>query len=153
VEALRGTVLQCGRFGCVVRLADGRFAMLPAEDEHFASVRRAAAGGRQPALMFLVAAGEGNRIRLALADASASAGAAESAEEPSRTSEPALPTTSLDEKIINYLRQTAEWDPGAGTVEAMKSARAPQPDRLLPFEARDRRQFRDAPDKPRRRKR
>ena len=61
--------------------------------------------------------------------------------------------SSLEDKIINYLRQTADWDPDGAEAQRAESAEAPRADRLLPFEMRARRQYRDSAEKPRRTKR
>jgi len=145
MPVVRGTVLHCSRFGAVVRLPDGRLASLPADDAGIGFVRRAAAGGRRPQFAFAIDEGPGRRVRLALAS------------EPSHDDAPPLPraraSASLEQKIIDYLRQTAEWDPRAATSEAPSRDERQRAERLLPFEARARNEYRDASERPRRRKR
>jgi len=142
MQTLRGTVLQCGRFGCVVRLEDGRFALLPDNDRKLDAVRRTVGLGLHPRLDFAIEGDERGRPRLTLATAGETA------------AEPAARLASLlEEKIINYLRQTADWDPDGAAAQRALKAEAPRSDRLLPFEMRARRQLRDAPEKPRRPKR
>jgi len=63
------------------------------------------------------------------------------------------PTTSLDDQIIEYLRQTADWDPNGAIASRAQEAKETRADRLLPFETRARRQYRDSPRKPPRKKR
>ena len=138
MSVLRGTVLHCSRFGAVVRLEDGRFGLLPAEDAGMAFVRRAALGGRRPTLPFVLEEEQGRRVRLGLAD---------------QASRVDTSSSSLEQKIIDYLRQTAEWDPRAATGEMVRGDERPRADRLLPFEFRARRQYRDTPERPRRPKR
>lgn len=142
---MRGTVLHFSRFGAVVRLDDGRLGLLPSDSLHIAFVRRAAAGGRRPQFAFVVEEGQGRHARLALA------------EEPPRDEDREVPrvrsSSSLEQKIIDYLRQTAEWDPRASTSEASRGDERPRSDRLLPFEFRARKQYRDSPERPRRPKR
>lgn len=143
---MRGTVLHCTRFGAVVRLADGRLAMLPADGVGMSTVRRAATGGRRPAFPFVVADEIGQRPRIGLADADRD-------EHQETTARPRPASSSLEQKIIDYLRQTAEWDPRVGAQESTRGDRAPRADRLLPFELRARRQYRESPQRPRRPKR
>lgn len=142
---VQGTVLHCSRFGAVVRLEDGRLGLLPADVSGMTMVRRASTGGRRPRFPFAVEEEGGRRIRLGLvADASL---AQENRPAAARSS------SSLEQKIIDYLRQTAEWDPRAATSEAPRGEERSRPDRLLPFEFRARRQYRDSPERPRRPKR
>ena len=135
---MRGTVLQCGKFGCVVRLAGGRLALLPASEPDIEIVRRAAAGGRRPQFAFVIASDLGGRNVLRLARMEA--------ETPQSISSAA----SLDQKIIDYLRQTEEWDPAGHLAQRAQSPEPSRADRLLPFESRARRQYRDDPKRPRR---
>jgi hypothetical protein len=141
VESARGTVLHCSRFGAVVRLDDGRIGSLALPDESvLAAIRRACGGGRRPQFDFEVSVADRGRLRLELADRAVVPPAARA----SVTSA----ATSLERKIIDYLRQTAEWDPRAS--EAVRSDEPPRADRLLPFEYRARRQYRESPQRPRR---
>ncbi len=142
---MRGTVLHFSRFGAVVRLEDGRLGLLPSDGSDISFVRRAAAGGRRPQLAFVVEEGQGRHARLALAG--------EPARDDDRESPRARTSSSLEQKIIDYLRQTAERDPRASTSEAPRADERPRSDRLLPFEFRARRQYRDTPERPRRPKR
>ena len=144
MQSVRGTVLHCGRYGCVVRLDDGRIGNLPSAQPDHGVVRRALSGMRRPKFPFIVSEADGwLRLQLATPDdaAARSPNASVSA------------STALDQKIIEYLRQTEDWDPNgaiAGRAQETKQTRA---DRLLPFEMRARRQYRDSPKKPPRKKR
>ena len=140
---VRGVVLHCSRFGCVVRLEGGRFGLLPASDEQFSAVRRAAIG-RQPELWFAIADQLGRHVRLRTTPEVA-VGLAPT-DESSRA-------TSLEQKIIDYLRQTADWDPSGSAAERALISQPPRADRLLPFEMRARRQYRESRKRPRRSKR
>ena len=143
---MRGTVLHCTRFGAVVRLDDGRLAMLPAEGLGMSTVRRAVTGGRRPAFPFVVDDEVGKRPRIALA--------VDDRDEPRETAARTRPaSSSLEQKIIDYLRQTAEWDPRVGAQEVTRGDTVPRADRLLPFELRARRQYRESPQRPPRPKR
>lgn len=149
MQAVRGTVLHCGRYGCIVRLDDGRIANLPSSEAGHGSVRRALSGNRRPTFPFFVTEDEG-WLRLQLATS-----AEEADEKPDRTpsADAVSASTPLDQKIIDYLKQTEDWDPNgtiAGRAQESKQTRA---DRLLPFEMRARRQYRDSPKKPPRKKR
>ncbi|MBV8172852.1 MAG: hypothetical protein JO219_13075 [Candidatus Eremiobacteraeota bacterium] len=120
---MKGTVLSCNRYGCVVRLADGRIGNLPSSDPQFAQLKRALSRSQRPRMDFSVAERDGWLLLTT---------AAESAE-PTRA-ERAAPVerirasdASLDEKIIEYLRQTEDWDPHNGLaarVQDAKEARA-----------------------------
>jgi hypothetical protein len=116
---MKGVALHCGRYGCVIKLADGRLGNLAAAEAGHALVRRSLAAQRRPEFDFIVSGDERwPRLHLAQSDAP----------------EPVVPTkaaardqSSLDEKIIDYLRQTADWDPtGALASRAIeqKSSRA-----------------------------
>jgi hypothetical protein len=142
---MRGIVLHCSRFGAVVRLEDGRLGVLPSEGSGMALVRRAALGGRRPQFPFVLEEEQGRRVRLALADPV-------TPEDDERHMVRST-SSSLEQKIIDYLRQTAEWDSRVGASENPRGEERPRSDRLLPFEFRARRQYRDSPEKPRRRKR
>jgi len=142
---VRGTILHCSRFGAVVRLEDGRLALYPSDGPGMAAVRRASSGGRRPQFPFDVDSASARRVRLSLAPAP------EIDDEPPRAEAPAA--SSLEQKIIDYLRQTAEWDPRASHAPTVRGDERPRADRLLPFELRARRQYRDSPERPRRRKR
>jgi hypothetical protein len=127
VTLVSGTALHCSRFGCIVRLADGRLGNLSPSQNGHDIVRKSVLSGKRERFDFVVDESEG-RLRLSLAPGS---------------------SPSLDEKIIDYLRQTAEWDP-SGTAGA--ETRRNEPDRLQPFEVRARRQYRDSPERPPRKK-
>lgn len=92
MEVIRGIVVQAGRFGAVVRLEDGRLATVSPNDSCFPTVRRAVTEQRRPAFDFEIVDESSGRPRVVLASDRASA-------------------TSFEQKIAEYLRQTAEWDP------------------------------------------
>jgi len=104
VEVVRGTVVQAGRFGAVVRLDDGRLATVASDDPCFPAIRRAVAERRRPAFEFEIVDESGGRPRVVLAAERGSDRAPERAPE-------RVPSTSFEQKIADYLRQTAEWDP------------------------------------------
>lgn len=147
MEQQRGSVLHCSRFGCIIRLDDGRLAFMPAGESGMDMVRRAAGGGRHPQFPFNVVEEEGRRVRVRLASES----------RPADQPRPSQPTSgklssSLEQKIIDFWRQTAEWDRNAGSVEVEEPA-LQRADRLLPFAVRTRRQYRESPKRGRRPKR
>ena len=144
---VRGTVLHCSRFGAVVRLDDGRLANYPSAEAGIHEIRRASAGGRRPSFAFVVEGRSDGRIRLSLANAAQSAIDVDEAPAQNATS------TSFEEKIIDFLRQTSEWDTRASSAPSARGDERPRADRLLPFELRARRQYRDTPERPKRRKR
>jgi hypothetical protein len=149
VDVVRGVVLHCSRFGAVVRLDDGRLALLPAERAGMSAMRRASAGGKRPQFPFVVEAQRGKHVRLALANVA-------DGEEDEREDDrevPARTSSSFEQKIIDYLRQTSEWDSRIATGETPRGEEHGRPDRLLPFEYRARSQYRDSPRRPRRPKR
>ena len=119
--------------------------MLPASDAGIDTVRRAAGGGRRPQFSFVATQELGGRIRLSLV----------AAQEDAAEFAPPVPesASTLDQKIIDYLRQTEEWDPDGHLARAAQSQEPPRADRLLPFEFRARRQYRDDPRRGRRPKR
>ncbi|HLJ82821.1 MAG TPA: hypothetical protein VKT51_01430 [Candidatus Eremiobacteraceae bacterium] len=92
MEPIRGTVVQTGRFGAVVRLEDGRVAGVDAASPGFAALRNACAQTRRPTLEFVIVEERAGRPPVV-----------------------AVASTALEEsferKIADYLRQTAEWDP------------------------------------------
>ena len=150
IEPIRGAVLACGRYGCVVRLADGRFANLPPTDPSYGRVRSALSHARTPRFPFVVSEQDGWLLaRLA-------SGEEPMPQEPPLQPAPQTPEVSdatLDGKIIEYLRQTEDWDPnGAIASRAQEGKEAPR-ERLLPFEMRARRQYRESPKRPPRKKR
>jgi len=132
MQRLRGKVVHCSRFGCVVRLEDGRLAGMAADDDFLALLHGAAGSAHRPDFPFLVAQERG-RLKLTL-DRGA----------------PVRDDADLEEKIIDYLRQTAEWDPHGATTELSRRQNEPRADRLLPFEMRARREYRDTAERPRR---
>lgn len=142
---VKGIVLHCGKYGCIVRLEDGRLANLPAADAARAGVRRALSAKRRPEFAFEVTEEDG-RLMLRLAP--------DVALERSSSPRPDVSaSTPLDQKIIEYLRQTADWDPNGAIASRAQETKQTRADRLLPFEARARRQYRDTPKKPPRKKR
>ncbi len=142
MQQVRGNVLQCSRFGCVVRLDDGRLATLPSDEPGIDLVKRALSVGRQPQFPFIIAAEQGRRIRLSLAPSPASDG---------DQGAPARFSSSLEQKIIDFWRQVSEWDRNAGRVDEEEPPLR-RADRLLPFEERTTRQHRDIRKRPRRRR-
>ncbi len=145
-EAVHGTVLHCSRFGCIVRLEDGRLGNLPMEEDGSDIVRRAMTGGRRPRFPFIVLNDYGRRVRLALAQPAPGAGAEVESSAPASGR---ISSSSLEQKIIEYLRQTAEWDPQGATLDLARLQKESRADRLLPFEARARSQYRDSRRRPR----
>lgn len=146
---MKGVVLHCGKYGCIVRLEDGRLANLPAAEAAQAGIRRALTANRRPEFPFVVSEGEG-RPMLHLAPKE---DREEVVLERSSSSGAESASTPLDQKIIDYLRQTADWDPNGAIASRAQEAKQTRADRLLPFEARARRQYRDTPKKPPRKKR
>jgi len=149
VTRVKGAVLHCGKYGCIVRLEDGRLANLPAAAAAQAGIRRALAAERRPAFSFIVTETESWPVLSLAPDGSAASADDDEETDPSDDS----PTTSLDDQIIEYLRQTADWDPNGAIASRAHEAKETRADRLLPFEARARRQYRDSPRKPPRKKR
>jgi hypothetical protein len=144
MEQLRGQVVHCGRFGCVVKLEDGRFGILPASDRGLDDVRRVLASGRRPNFPFSVEQDDGRHVRLSLGTASTATSRPHfSQAEPA----PEKFSSSLEQKIIDFWRQASEWDRNAGRLETDDIFN--RPERLLPFEERAPRQYRDLPNKPR----
>jgi hypothetical protein len=146
VEHIRGNVLQCSRFGCVVRLDDGRLATLPSNERGIDLIKRALSAGRHPQFPFVIAQEQGRRIRVALAAL------------PEREAAPSgVPTgpgrfsSSLEQKIIDFWRQVSDWDRNAGRVDEDEPVLR-HADRLLPFEERAPRQYRETAKRPRRRR-
>src|ERR1700694_64853 len=142
MEQQRGSVLHCSRFGCIVRLEDGRLAHLPAGEAGIEVVRRASGGGRRPEFPFIVVEADGRRTRVRLGT-----GDRQELEPRAATPGSGKLSSSLEQKIIDFWRQTADWDRNAGSVE---TAQAPRSDRLLPFEMRARREYRETPKRTRR---
>ena len=149
---MKGVALHCGRHGCVIRLEDGRFANLPASEAGYSLVRRSLAAQRRPEFEFIVSADDRwPRLTVAQSDAP-EAPTANAAERPSgthvearplnapETMRPATAQTSLDEKIIEYLRQTADWDPtGAIASRAIEQKKVRAERMTLASELRARR--------------
>ena len=92
MEVIRGTVVQAGRFGAVVRLEDGRLATVAPDASCFPAIRRAVTERRRPAFDFEIVDESGGRPRVALATDRES-------------------SSTFEQKIADYLRQTAQWDP------------------------------------------
>jgi hypothetical protein len=159
MERVNGTAVHCSRFGCVVRLEDGRLANLAPSEPGHAAVRRALAGGKRPRFGFMLEETDG-RPRLSLAPDQADdpstddPGSNDPRSNDPRSNGPLGPlTSSLDEKIIDYLRQTADWDPKGAIAEQAYQTGPPRADRLLPFEMRARRQYRESAKRPPHKKR
>ncbi|HXW51979.1 MAG TPA: hypothetical protein VEJ41_08315 [Candidatus Acidoferrales bacterium] len=131
MQQVRGNVVHCSRFGCVVRLEDGRLGLLPAGEQGIDHVKRALNAGRHPTFPFAIAEQQGRRVRLALAHV-----APEPAEQKL--------ASSLEEKIIDFWRQVSDWDRNAGRVEPQEPPHKRIP-RLLPFEERAPEQYREMP--------
>ena len=146
---VKGAVLHCGKYGCIVRLEDGRLANLPAAAASQAGIRRALAAERRPAFSFIVTETENWPVLSVAPDGST----ADAEDDESETPPSDSPTTKLDDQIIDYLRQTADWDPKGASASRAHEAKETRADRLLPFEKRARRQYRDSPRKPPRKKR
>lgn len=153
MHQVRGNVLQCSRFGCVVRLEDGRFGLLPASDPGIDVIKRALSAGRHPDLPFLVAYADGRHLRLSLiavhdnveADLQVRSVGSDwkiAPEAPKRLS------SSLEQKIIDFWRQVSEWDRNAGRVDDDETSHV-RTERLLPFEERAPRQYRETPKRSR----
>jgi hypothetical protein len=146
MEHVRGNVLHCSRFGCVVRLDDGRFATLPSSERGIDIIKRALGAGRRPQFPFVIAEANGRRVRLALATVSE--------KESTASPEPAAPgrfSASLEQKIIDFWRQVSEWDRNAGRVDE-EEPELRRADRLRPFEERAPRQYRDTVKRSRRKR-
>lgn len=143
---VRGTVLHCSRFGAVVRLDDGRICLMPSDHEGMADVRRAASGGRRPSFAFVVESGRGRRARVVLAEDEAGddGGAARV-----RSTEESTASSSFEQKIIDFLRQTSERDGGLSEALEVREERA-RADRMLRFEYRERRKPGDEARRPKR---
>ena len=111
-EPIRGAVIACGRYGCVVRLADGRIANLPSTDPGYAQARRALSQQRKPRFPFVVSERDG-WLHAQLAQ--------EPSEAAAQVPQPPATETTLDDKIIDYLRQTEDWDPN-GAIGSYSTA-------------------------------
>lgn len=145
---MRGTALHCSRFGAVVRLEDGRLALLPADGPGMSAVRRAMSGGRRPQLPFVIEEDMGRHVRVGLAERPADA----RADDEDGDVRPELigggrGSYGFEQKIIDYLRESAQRDPKAAAALAARSEGREQ--RLLRFEQRARTRFAD--EKPPRR--
>ncbi len=145
MERRRGRVLQCGRFGCVVRLEDGRLALLPADAPGMDAIRSALREQAQPEFEFAVADARGRHLRLALMSPNKET---VQVERPSR--QPDV-SSSLEEKIINFWRQVAEWDRSAGENESREQP-LKKAERLRPFDERAPQRYRDLPERRRKRR-
>jgi hypothetical protein len=143
MQHIRGSVLQCSRFGCIVRLDDGRLATLPSSERSIDLIRRALSAGRSPQFPFVITEESGRRVRVAIAASPEPVPASAAATPPARFS------SSLEQKIIDFWRQVSEWDRNAGRVDE-EEPMLRHADRLLPFEDRAPRQYRDSPKRPRR---
>jgi hypothetical protein len=124
---MKGTVISCSRYGCVVRLADGRIGSLPSTDPHFAQLRKVVSKAARPRLDFDVVEREGARVLTVAAEHDAGTHSDVDALQPAPGRPAETAEASLDDKIIEYLRQTEEWDPHsalAARVQDAKEARA-----------------------------
>ncbi|HZV80343.1 MAG TPA: hypothetical protein VFF60_12125 [Candidatus Binatus sp.] len=124
---MKGIVISCSRYGCVVRLADGRIGSLPSSDPHFAQLKKVVSKAARPRLDFDAAESEGWRVLTVAAEIDATLQSDADAMEPPPSSTAVTTAASLDDKIIEYLRQTEEWDPHsalASRVQEAKEARA-----------------------------
>jgi hypothetical protein len=135
---MRGVVLQCGRYGCIIKLADGRFANLSTSDAGHALVKRSLSAQRRPEFEFEATDDHWPRVRVsersdvalepdvplkpdAVLERSSSN---ESKVALERSSSPSSEST-LDDKIIDYLRQTSDWDPtGAVASRALDNKKS-----------------------------
>lgn len=147
MEHVRGNVVHCSRFGCVVRLDDGRLATLPANERGIEIVKRALGAGRHPQFPFVIAQESGRRVRVALAALPENAATDAT---PAGPSAPGRFSSSLEQKIIDFWRQVSDWDRNAGRVDEEEPLLR-HADRLRPFEERAPRQYRDTRKRPRRR--
>lgn len=145
MEQVRGNVVHCSRFGCVVRLEDGRFGMLPATDPGVDVIKRALTAGRRPDLPFIVAEENGRRVRLSLPVHQHEVGD-DWQIAPQQTQQRF--SSSLEQKIIDFWRQVSEWDRNAGRVDEDETSHK-RTERLLPFEERAPRQYREMPRRSR----
>ena len=144
---VRGSIVHCSRFGCVVRLDDGRLATLPSSERGIDIIKRALGSGGHPQFPFVIEEENGRHIRVALAtlpDQSTPAPRSRAG------TAPELASSSLEQKIIDFWRQVSEWDRNAGRVEEDEPPLR-RADRLRPFEERAPRQYRDTGKRPRRR--
>jgi hypothetical protein len=146
MEHVRGNVVHCSRFGCVVRLDDGRLATLPASERGIDVIKRALGAGRHPQFPFVIAQENGRRIRVSLA--LPDEGQVETV--PAGLAAPGRFSASLEQKIIDFWRQASEWDRNAGRVDEEEPVLR-RADRLRPFEERAPRQYRETHKRPRRR--
>ena len=128
-QPVRGSALHCSGFGCVVRLADGRLAVLPAEDPGFEVVRKLLQTVRRPELDFFVVQDAGRRVRVALARA-----AKETA--PALEALGAGSSAAFERKITDFLRQTAEWDSRGAASDWRRPKRPTRAERSVRFEKR-----------------
>jgi hypothetical protein len=155
MEHVRGSVVHCSRFGCVVRLDDGRLATLPSNERGIEVIKRALGSGRHPQFPFIIEEEVGRRIRVALAAPPERSGSVTTGANPGTAAVAPNPpkrlSSSLEQKIIDFWRQVSEWDRDAGRVDEEEPALR-RADRLRPFEERAPRQYRDTTKRPRRRK-
>ena len=156
MEHVRGSVVHCSRFGCVVRLDDGRLATLPSGERGIDMIKRALSAGRHPQFPFIITEEDRRRVRVALAplpDDDAAGASAISPHLPAATSAgPGVTnrfSSSLEQKIIDFWRQVSEWDRNAGRVDEEEPPLR-RADRLRRFEERAPRQYRDTSKRPRR---
>jgi hypothetical protein len=145
MQQVRGNVLHCSRFGCIVRLDDGRFATFPSSERGIEIVKKAVGAGRHPQFPFVISEDNGRRVRVALA-----ALAEKDTSEPASSPNAGRLSASLEQKIIDFWRQVSEWDRNAGRVDEEEPTLR-RADRLRPFEERAPRQYRETQKRPRRR--
>jgi hypothetical protein len=146
MDEVRGHVVHCGRFGCIVRLEDGRLGVLAASELGIDTVKRAVGSGQHPSFPFAIAEQNGRRVRLQLARATALGSPASPApnEQPVRR----RLLSSFEEKIIDFWRQASDWDRNAGRVEPDERMNK-RTERLLPFEERAPREHTESFRRPR----
>ncbi|MBC5825034.1 MAG: hypothetical protein GIW99_06530 [Candidatus Eremiobacteraeota bacterium] len=144
-ERVSGTVVHCSGFGCIVRLEDGRLAGVAGSQDELDVLRQAVGQERRPQFVFAVEKRPNGRLRLTLAghDDDSSTPVIEAANARAQAA-------SLEGKIIEYLRQTGEWDEGGTKPGSARGGLRTQSERLLPFATRARREYRDDPPRGRR---
>ena len=116
--------------------------ILPSGEAGIDVVKRALSAGRRPIFPFVIVEERGRRARVKL-DREESAAVELQEDQPVERF-----SSSLEQKIIDFWRQASEWDRTAGRVEDDEAHRK-RSGRLLPFEERAPRQYRDLPKRSR----